>query len=88
MCASVRVVLHRTAGFMVSPSTPHTPPPPPPHLTHPNMLTPSCRRDSTGTNGLEYVVKVILYLLEPTKAEFTASFVGKLIISFVKKVTS
>ncbi len=80
MRAYVSTCTEQLASWYVPPHLTHTPPP---HLTHP---TPSCRQDSTGTNGLEYVVKVILYLLEPTKAEFSAAFVGKLIISFVKKV--
>ena len=45
------------------------------------------RHDSRGCSGLEYVVKVILHLLDPTGPEFSASFVGKLIIAFVKKVS-
>ena len=43
-------------------------------------------RDSTDHNGLQYVIQVILHLLDPARPEFSAAFVGKLIIAFVKKV--
>ena len=48
------------------------------------LLSP--RRDEGGRSGLDYVVQVVLYLLEPARPEFSAAFVGKLIIAFVKKV--
>ncbi len=45
------------------------------------------RVDEEGRNGLHYVLQTILHLLDPLVSEFSASFVGKLIIVFVKKVT-
>ncbi len=39
-----------------------------------------------GVSGLQYVLRVILHLLDPTVPEFSASFVGKLVIVFLKKV--
>ena len=44
------------------------------------------RSDSEGRDGLHYVVETILHLLDPLMPEFSASFVGRLIIVFVKKV--
>lgn len=44
------------------------------------------RSDSEGHGGLHYVLKTILHLLDPLMPEFSASFVGKLIIVFIKKV--
>ena len=46
-----------------------------------------CRRDQVGVSGLQYVLRVILHLLDPTVPEFSASFVGKLVIVFLKKVS-
>jgi len=45
-----------------------------------------CRRDQDGRSGLSYVVEVILHLLDPLLTEFSASYVGKLILVFIKKV--
>ena len=45
------------------------------------------RVDASGRSGLHYVVQVILHLLDPTRPEFSATFVGRLIITFVKKAT-
>lgn len=45
-----------------------------------------CRHDSEDHSGLQYVVKVILHLLDPLIPEFSASYVGKLIIVFIRKV--
>eukprot|EP00731_Ephydatia_muelleri_P021541 Em0014g132a len=42
--------------------------------------------DPSGRAGLHYVVQVILHMLDPSRPEFTASFVGKLLIVIVKKV--
>ena len=44
------------------------------------------RVDSAGSSGLQYAMQVIIYLLEPSRPEYSAAFVGKLIITFIKKV--
>lgn len=44
------------------------------------------RRDSSGRDGLQYVIQVVLHLLDPVRPEYSASFVGKFIIAFVKVV--
>lgn len=43
-------------------------------------------QDHEGTGGLQYVVKVIEHLLDPKISEFSAAFVGKLIILLVRKL--
>lgn len=48
----------------------------------------TCRHDPAGNNGLQYVIKVILHLLDPLVPEFSACFVGKLILVFIKKVST
>ena len=45
------------------------------------------RRDSSGRDGLQYVIQVVLHLLDPARPEYSASFVGKFIIAFVKVVS-
>lgn len=45
-----------------------------------------CRQDPDGRTGLQYVVEVILHLLDPLVPEFSASYVGKLILVVMKKV--
>lgn len=45
------------------------------------------RIDHNGRNGLQYVLEVILHLLDPTLPEFSASYVGKLVVVFIQKVT-
>ena len=42
--------------------------------------------DQEGTGGLHYAVKVIVHLLDPKHSEFSAVFVGKLIILLFRKV--
>ena len=42
--------------------------------------------DQEGTGGLHYTVKVIVHLLDPKHSEFSAVFVGKLIILLFRKV--
>ena len=44
------------------------------------------RVDPQGRSGLYLCVQVILHLLSPLHPEFSATFVGKLIVVFVKKV--
>ena len=44
------------------------------------------RTDQNGRNGLQYVVEVILHLLDPILPEFSASYVGKLVVVFIQKV--
>ena len=39
-----------------------------------------------GTSGLQYAVQIGVHLLDPSRPESSAAFVGKLIIVFVKKV--
>ena len=47
----------------------------------------SHRKDAAGYSGLHYVVQVIVHLLDPSRPEFSAAFVGKLIIVFVNKAS-
>lgn len=42
--------------------------------------------DSTGQTGLHYATQVVMNLLDPARPEYSAAFVDKLIIVFVKKV--
>ena len=44
------------------------------------------RSDSTGQTGLHYATQVVMNLLDPARPEYSAAFVDKLIIVFVKKV--
>ena len=46
------------------------------------------RRDANGLSGLDYVVQVITYLLDPRIPQNSAVFVGKLINSLVIKVST
>ena len=46
------------------------------------------RRDSGGESGLAYVVRLAVHLLDPVRPEYSAAFVGRLIIIFIKKVSS
>ena len=43
-------------------------------------------QDYEGTGGLHYAVKLIEHLLDPKNSEFSAAFVGKLIIMLVRKL--
>ena len=43
-------------------------------------------RDQEGTGGLHHAAKVIVHLLDPKHSEFSAVFVGKLIILLFRKV--
>lgn len=47
-----------------------------------------CRHDSGGESGISYVVRLAVHLLDPGRPEYSAAFVGKLIIVFIKKVSS
>lgn len=55
------------------------------HCFHDNCVH-LCRHDSGGESGLAYVVRLAVHLLDPGRPEFSAAFVGKLIIVFIKKV--
>ena len=46
------------------------------------------RHDSEGESGVGYVVRLVVCLLDPTRPESTAVFVGRLIIIFIKRVSS
>ncbi|CAD6208615.1 GSCOCG00010595001-RA-CDS [Cotesia congregata] len=43
-------------------------------------------RDSEGRTGLQYVLQIVAQLLNPQSSEFTATFVGRLVITLIKKV--
>lgn len=45
-----------------------------------------CRKDPNGRSGLQYVLELVLHLLDPLLPEFSASYVGKLVIVFIQKV--
>ena len=49
-------------------------------------MFPIIRRDSNGRSGLQYATEVVIHLLDPARPEYSAAFVDKLIIVFVKKV--
>lgn len=44
-----------------------------------------CFTDSEGKSGLWYLVQVAGQLLNPTGSEFTATFVGRLVITLIQK---
>ena len=58
---------------------------PPSSLVHVSSSLP-LRVDASGHSGLGYVVQLVVHLLDPARPEFSAAFVGKLIITFIKKV--
>ncbi|XP_008544130.1 importin-9 [Microplitis demolitor] len=43
-------------------------------------------RDSEGRTGLQFVLQIVAQLLNPQSSEFTATFVGRLVITLIKKV--
>ena len=46
----------------------------------------SFRRDSQGNSAISYIVRAASHLLDPRAPEFTASFVGRLVTTLIKKV--
>lgn len=56
-------------------------------LCHNVVLSLSIRIDESGQTGLHYIAQVVIYLLDPARPEYSAAFVDKLIIVFMKKVT-
>ena len=44
------------------------------------------RVDESGQSGLHYVAQVVIHLLDPARPEYSAAFIDKLIIVFIKKV--
>lgn len=45
------------------------------------------RVDSEGESGVNYVVRLAVYLLDPNRLEYSAAFIGRFIIVFIKKVS-
>lgn len=46
-----------------------------------------CHRvDESGQSGLHYAAQVVIHLLDPARPEYSAAFIDKLIIVFIKKV--
>ncbi|KAJ8665420.1 hypothetical protein QAD02_007082, partial [Eretmocerus hayati] len=45
-------------------------------------------RDNLGRNGLHYILQIIAKLLNPQSSEFTASFVGRLVTTLIRKAGS
>ncbi|XP_043281951.1 importin-9 isoform X2 [Venturia canescens] len=45
-------------------------------------------RDNEGCTGLQYILQIIAQLLNPRSSEFTATFVGKLVTTLIRKVGS
>jgi hypothetical protein len=39
-----------------------------------------------GQSGLHYITKVVVHLLDPSRPEYSAALIDKLIIVFLKKV--
>ena len=44
------------------------------------------RRDPQGNSAISYIVRATSHLLDPRAPEFTASFVGRLVTTMIKKV--
>ncbi|XP_058802875.1 importin-9 isoform X2 [Phymastichus coffea] len=42
-------------------------------------------RDNEGRTGLQYILQIIAQLLNPQSSEFTATFVGKLVTTLIRK---
>ncbi|XP_019850616.1 PREDICTED: importin-9-like [Amphimedon queenslandica] len=42
--------------------------------------------DESGQSGLHYAAQVVIHLLDPARPEYSAAFIDKLIIVFIKKV--
>ncbi|XP_046424857.1 importin-9 isoform X1 [Neodiprion fabricii] len=42
-------------------------------------------RDSDGQTGLHYILQIVAQLLNPQSSEFTATFVGKLVTTLIRK---
>jgi len=45
------------------------------------------RQDGKSNNGISYVTRAATHLLDPRGSEFTASFVGRLVTSLIRKVS-
>lgn len=45
-------------------------------------------RDAQGNSAISYIVRATSHLLDPRASEFTASFVGRLVTTLIKKVGS
>lgn len=45
-------------------------------------------RDAQGNSAISYIVRATSHLLDPRAAEFTASFVGRLVTTLIKKIGS
>lgn len=45
-------------------------------------------KDPNGRSGLQYVLELVLHLLDPLLPEFSASYVGKLVIVLIQKAGS
>ncbi|XP_011308403.1 importin-9 [Fopius arisanus] len=45
-------------------------------------------RDSEGRTGLHYILQIVAQLLNPQSSEFTATFVGRLMTTLIRKVGS
>ncbi|XP_034939232.1 importin-9 [Chelonus insularis] len=43
-------------------------------------------RDNEGRTGLHYILQIVAQLLNPQSSEFTATFVGRLVITLIRKV--
>ena len=46
------------------------------------------RRDPQGNSAISYIVRATSHLLDPRAPEFTASFVGRLVTTMIKKVSA
>ncbi|KAK0168636.1 hypothetical protein PV327_002414 [Microctonus hyperodae] len=45
-------------------------------------------RDNEGRTGLHYILQIVAQLLNPQSSEFTATFVGRLVTTLIRKVGS
>ena len=47
----------------------------------------SFRHDAQGNSAISYIVRATSHLLDPRASEFSASFVGRLVTTLIKKVS-
>ena len=52
-----------------------------------HFLIISFRHDAQGNSAISYIVRATSHLLDPRGSEFSASFVGRLVTTLIKKVS-
>ena len=56
-------------------------------LKNSHFLIISFRHDAQGNSAISYIVRATSHLLDPRGSEFSASFVGRLVTTLIKKVS-